>query len=162
MIVPGGGISPACPGQRSGAQRWVNCRANFFVHVLSLQFKRLILEKLAALHAAGRLQFLGAHAGLADAQAFAPFLAPLREIKWVVYARPPFGGPEAVLTYLSCLHPLHRPSRQWRELQVQGESGEHDAGISGSPASDLYVSSVPVGSQILFKGPASNCEEAKS
>ncbi len=95
-IVPGGGISP-----EGGS--WVSCRSNFFLHVrvLSLLFQRLFLERLAAAHKAGRLQFFGAHASLAEPRAFAATLAPLRKIKWVVYAKPPFGGPEAVLAYLS-------------------------------------------------------------
>jgi hypothetical protein len=102
-IVPGGGISPACPGQRSGGKRWVSCRPGFFlpVRVLSRLFRRLFLESLAAAHEAGRLKFFNALAPLADAQAFAAQLAPLRKIEWVVYAKRPFAGPEAVLAYLS-------------------------------------------------------------
>jgi hypothetical protein len=49
----------------------------------------------------GRLQFFGDHAALADTQAFAAYLAALRRTEWVVYAKRPFGGPQAVLTYLS-------------------------------------------------------------
>ncbi len=103
MVVPGGGISPACPGQRSGGERWVSCRPGFFlpVRVLSRLFRRLFLEKLAAAHGAGRLHFFGDHRCLADARAFAAYLRPLRKIEWVVYAKRPFAGPEAVLAYLS-------------------------------------------------------------
>ena len=103
MIVPGGGLSLACPGQRSGGERWVSCRPGFFlpVRVLSRLFRRLFLEQLAAAHEAGRLHFFGDHAPLADPRAFAAFLAPLRKIEWVVYAKRPFAGPEAVLAYLS-------------------------------------------------------------
>ena len=95
-IVPGGGIS-------LDGGRWVSCRPGFFlpVRVLSSLFCRLFLEKLVAAHEAGRLRFFGDHAHLADGQAFALFLDPLRDIDWVVYAKPPFGGPEAVLAYLS-------------------------------------------------------------
>jgi predicted Zn-ribbon and HTH transcriptional regulator len=95
-IVPGGGISP-------DGKEWISCRPGFFLHVrvLSKLFRRLFLERLAAAHEAGRLQFFGDHAHLADGQAFAHFLDPLRDIDWVVYAKPPFAGPEAVLTYLS-------------------------------------------------------------
>ena len=71
------------------------------MRVLSRLFRRLFLEKLIAAHDAGRLQFFGDHAHLADAQAFAAYLAPLRRTEWVVYAKRPFGGPEAVLAYLS-------------------------------------------------------------
>jgi len=96
MIVPGGGLS-------LDGQRWVSCRPGFFlpVRVLSRLFRRLFLEKLVAAHQAGRLNFFGDNIHLADAQSFAAFLAPLRKAEWVVYSKPPFGGPEAVLAYLS-------------------------------------------------------------
>jgi hypothetical protein len=96
MIVPGGGLSP-------DGTRWVACRPGFFlpVRVLSRLFRRLFLEGLAVLHRAGELQFLADLGGLTDPAAFAAYLAPLRKTDWVVYAKPPFGGPEAVLAYLS-------------------------------------------------------------
>jgi hypothetical protein len=96
MIVPGGGISP-------DRQRWVSCRPGFFlpVRVLSRLFRRLFLQKLVAAHQARRLTFFGDHADLADAQCFAAYLAPLRKAEWVVYSKRPFGGPQAVLAYLS-------------------------------------------------------------
>jgi Putative transposase/Transposase zinc-binding domain len=96
IIVPGGGISP-------DGQRWISCRPGFFlpVRVLSRLFRRLFLEKLAAAHDAGRLHFFGDHAPLVERAAFAAYLAPLRKAEWVVYAKRPFGGPEAVLAYLS-------------------------------------------------------------
>jgi hypothetical protein len=96
MIVPGGGLS-------LDGKQWVSCRPGFFlpVRVLSRLFRRLFLGKLAAEHAANRLKFFGDHAALADAQAFAAYLAPLRKTEWVVYAKKPFGGPQAVLAYLS-------------------------------------------------------------
>ncbi|MCP4204499.1 MAG: IS91 family transposase, partial [bacterium] len=97
MIVPGGGIS-------LDGERWISCRPRFFLHVrvLSQRFKRRFLEMLAAAHKAGRLQFFGDHARLAEQRAFAAYLAPLRKIKWVVHAKPPFDGePETVLAYLS-------------------------------------------------------------
>jgi len=102
-IVPGGGLSLACPGQRSGGERWISCRPGFFlpVRVLSRLFRRLFLEQLAATHDAGRLHFFGDHAPLAERHAFAAYLAPLRKIEWVVYAKRPFAGPQAVLAYLS-------------------------------------------------------------
>jgi hypothetical protein len=59
------------------------------------------MEKLLAAHQAGHLKFFGDHTALADAQAFAAYLAPLRRAEWVVYAKRPFGGPKAVLAYLS-------------------------------------------------------------
>jgi hypothetical protein len=96
MIVPGGGLSP-------NGERWIACRPGFLlpVRVLSKLFRRRMLEKLVAAHAAGKLNFFGAQAHLADADAFAAFLAPLRKTKWFVYSKRPFAGPEAVLAYLS-------------------------------------------------------------
>jgi len=96
MIVPGGGLS------LDGA-RWISCKPNFFlpVRVLSRLFRGLMLEKLAAAHAAGRLQFFGTHAHLTNAKAFAALLAPLRKTRWFVYAKRPFASPKAVLAYLA-------------------------------------------------------------
>jgi hypothetical protein len=96
MIVPGGGLS-------KGGDRWISCKPGFFLHVraLSRLFRRLFIEGLLALHRAGDLNFFGDLVGLADADPFATYLAPLRKTEWVVYAKPPFGGPEAVLAYLS-------------------------------------------------------------
>jgi hypothetical protein len=96
MIVPGGGLSP-------DGNRWVACRPGFFlpVRVLSRLFRRLFLEGLLGLHRSGRLSFFDDLADLADADAFCEWLAPIEKTEWVVYAKPPFGGPEAVLAYLS-------------------------------------------------------------
>src|SRR5438552_4037303 len=96
MIVPGGGIS-------LDERRWIACRPTFFlpVRVLSRLFRRLFLKMVTMAHAAGRLAFFGEHAPLADRATFAAFLAPLRKAEWVVYAKEPFGGPQAVLAYLS-------------------------------------------------------------
>ena len=87
MIVPGGGLSP-------DGTRWVACKPGFFlpVRVLSRLFRRLFLEGLMALHQAGELAFFGDLTELADAGAFATWIAPLRQTDWVVYAKPPFGG----------------------------------------------------------------------
>ena len=95
-IVPGGGLS-------LDGQSWVSCRPRFFlpVRVLSRLFRRLFLDRLAAAHAEGRLAFFGDIAGLADRPAFTARLAPLRRREWVVYAKRPFAGPEAVLAYLA-------------------------------------------------------------
>ena len=71
------------------------------MRVLSRLFRRLFLEGLAALHKSGRLAFLGDLAPLADKRAFDSALAPLRRTEWVVYAKRPFAGPQAVLAYLS-------------------------------------------------------------
>jgi hypothetical protein len=96
MIVPGGGIA-------LDGKRWIACRPGFFlpVRVLSRLFRRLFLQKLDAAHAAGRLSFHGDQSLLAERKAFAAYLRPLHKIEWVVYSKRPFGGPEAVLAYLS-------------------------------------------------------------
>ena len=95
MIVPGGGLSP-------DGTRWVACKPGFFLHVrvLARLFRRLFLDGLMALHRAGELAFFGDLKELADTRAFAKWLAPFRKSEWVVYAKPPFGGPKAVLAYL--------------------------------------------------------------
>ena len=94
-MVPGGGIS------RDGS-RWVACRPGFLlpVRVLSCRFRRLYLHYLEQAYTAGKLQFHGALQHLSDRPAFLRYVAPLRKSKWVVYAKPPFGGPERVLDYL--------------------------------------------------------------
>ena len=94
-IVPGGGVS------RDGT-RWISCRPGFFlpVRVLSRLFRRRFLEELRVAHDAGRLGFFGDLAHLAKPDAFARMLAEVRRLEWVVYAKPPFGGPEQVLAYL--------------------------------------------------------------
>jgi Putative transposase/Transposase zinc-binding domain len=116
MIVPGGGLS-------EDGSRWIACRANFFlaVRVLSRLFRRLVLQMLIAAHAAGRLQFFGDRAVLANPTAFAAFLSPLRRAEWVVYLKKPFGGPEAVLAYLSRY--THRVAISNRRLIAVDETG---------------------------------------
>jgi hypothetical protein len=96
IIVPGGGLSP-------DGSRWIACKRGFFlpVRVLSRLFRRLFLEGLTVLNEAGRLSFFGDLAPLADKAAFDAALAPLRQSEWVVYAKRPFAGPEAVLAYLA-------------------------------------------------------------
>jgi hypothetical protein len=96
MIVPGGGIS-------LDGTRWISCRPKYLlpVKVLSRLFRRLMLEMLLSAHDAGRLQFFGDHAHLADKAAFKSYLAPLHRTKWFVYSKRPFAGPEQVLAYLS-------------------------------------------------------------
>jgi hypothetical protein len=96
MIVPGGGIS-------LDGGRWVSARPAFLlpVRVLGALFRRLFLTRLLALYQEGRLGFFGAMAHLAERRAFLRHLSPVRKKRWVVYAKPPFAGPEAVLAYLS-------------------------------------------------------------
>jgi hypothetical protein len=96
IIVPAGGLS-------LDRQRWISCRPGFFlpVRMLSRLFRRLFREKLTAAYQAGRLAFFADQAALAEPAAFKACLAALRKIEWVVYAKQPFGGPDAVLAYLS-------------------------------------------------------------
>lgn len=93
-VVPGGGLSPD--------DRWTGCRPGFFlpVRVLSARFRRLFLDGLQQLHRDRKLHFFGDLQALRDPGNFARHLAPLREKEWVVYAKPPFGGPRQVLEYL--------------------------------------------------------------
>jgi len=118
MIVPGGGLAP-------DGERWISARSNFLVHVavLARLFRAKMLAMLMAAHDAGRLKFFNTHAGLADAAAFKRFLGPLRHIKWVVYCKAPFAGPEAVLRYLSRY--THRVAISNRRLVAA-----HDDGVS--------------------------------
>jgi hypothetical protein len=94
-IVPGGGLS-------ADHDRWIPSRTGFFlpVKVLSRLFRRLLLQALEKAYAAGQLQFFGDLEPLRDPPAFARYLAPLKNADWVVYAKPPFGGPQQVLQYL--------------------------------------------------------------
>lgn len=94
-VVPGGGLSP-------DGRRWISCRPGFFlpVRVLSRLFRRLFLEALQSAFAQGQLLFSGDLADLADAERFAAYLEPAWQAEWVVYAKPPFGGPAQALEYL--------------------------------------------------------------
>ncbi len=116
VIVPGGGLAP-------DGSRWIACRPGFFlpVRVLSRLFRRLFLDRLVALHEAGRLAFFGEQAELADPATFAAHLVPLRNTEWVVYAKRPFGGPDAVLAYLSRY--THRVAISNRRLVSHDERG---------------------------------------
>ena len=116
LIVPGGGLSP-------DGRRWVAARPAFLlpVRVLGALFRRLFLGGLDRLHDAGQLQFYSEHASLADRRAFARHLAPARKARWVVYSKPPFAGPEAVLAYLSRY--THRVAISNRRLIAMDESG---------------------------------------
>ena len=116
MIVPGGGIA-------LDGRRWVSSRPAFLlpVRVLGALFRRLFLARLMALHQAGRLGFFGSMAQLADRRAFLRHLAPVRNKRWVVYAKAPFAGPEAVLAYLSRY--THRVAISNRRLIAFDEGG---------------------------------------
>jgi hypothetical protein len=129
-IVPGGGLSP-------DGKTWVACQPGFFlsVRVLSRLFRRRYLEELQRVHDSGKLKFFGEHAALAEARAFKTWLAPLRQCEWVVYAKRPFAGPQAVLAYLSrYTHRVaisnsrliamdeHGVSFRWKDYRVKGKT----------------------------------------
>jgi hypothetical protein len=94
-VVPGGGIS-------ADGSRWISCRPGFFlpVRVLSRLFRRLFLEDLDTAFQSGKLRFFHSLEALQNPQEFARYLAPVRKAEWVVYAKPPFAGPQQVLDYV--------------------------------------------------------------
>ncbi|CAH0355170.1 IS91 family transposase [Sphingobium sp. CECT 9361] len=96
MVVPGGGIA-------LDGTRWISTRPAFLlpVRVLGKLFRRLFLTRLIQLYDVGKLAFFGSLASLTERRAFLRHLAPVRKTRWVVYAKAPFAGPEAVLAYLS-------------------------------------------------------------
>ena len=106
-LVPGGGLS-------LDGTRWVSCRPGFFlpVRVLSRLFRRLFLEKLGARVRGRKAGVLRRARRLADPAVFARRLAALRRIEWVVYAKRPFAGPEAVLGLSRALHAPRRDRQQ--------------------------------------------------
>lgn len=115
-IVPGGGLS-------LDGERWIACKPGFFlpVRVLSRLFRRRFLEELEKAHRAGRLQFFGEYAALTEAATFDDWLAPLRACEWVVYAKRPFAGPQAVLAYLARY--THRVAISNSRLMAMDEHG---------------------------------------
>jgi hypothetical protein len=88
-VVTGGGLSCNARGEVDASPRWVSCRPGFFlpVRVLSRVYRGKFLAGLRALAAQGKVAL--------------PDLGPLYAKDWVVYAKPPFGGPEQVLKYLA-------------------------------------------------------------
>ena len=95
-VVPGGGLSP-------DGSRWVSCRPGFFlpVRVLGRLFRGKFLALLRAAFDGGKLSFHGQLAHVAEPAEFRRTLAATADIDWVVYAKPPFGGPEQVVKYLA-------------------------------------------------------------
>ena len=116
MVVPGGGIA-------LDGTRWISTRPAFLlpVRVLGKLFRRLFLTILTQLYDAGKLAFFGSLASLTERRAFLRHLAPIRKTRWVVYAKAPFAGPEAVLAYLSRY--THRVAISNRRLITFDENG---------------------------------------
>lgn len=149
MIVPGGGIA-------NDGSRWISSRPAFLlpVRVLGRLFRRLFLTQLLALYDARRLSYFGAMAPLAERRVFLRHLSPVRKKRWVVYAKPPFAGPEAVLAYLSRY--THRVAISNRRLLAFGDAGvtmrykdyrrdgaDGYVGRSGSHGMLLFVEGAP-------------------
>ena len=94
-VVPGGGLLP-------DGTRWISCRTGFFlpVRVLSMLFRRLFLESLEKAFKSGELRFFSSLQPLREPRAFRRYLNPARRANWVVFAKPPFAGPQQVLEYV--------------------------------------------------------------
>ena len=109
-VIPGGGIS-------SDGERWVSCRDGFFlpVRVLSRMFRGKFLALLLSAFEQQELEFHGQLRELAHPKAWEGWLEPIRNKEWVVYAKPPFGGPEQVLKYLARY--THRVAISNRRIQ---------------------------------------------
>jgi hypothetical protein len=96
-VVSGGGLS-------ADRSRWIATRRQGFlfpVLALSQVFRGKYLAALARVRTRGRLRFTGQCAGRAVSETWQSLLTTLQHTKWVVYAKPPVGGPEQVLKYLS-------------------------------------------------------------
>jgi hypothetical protein len=94
-VIAGGGLD-------RGRKQWIGCRPGFFlsVRVLSRLFRRLFLQALQEAFDQEKLSWPGGGEPLQERDAFRRYLLPLRQAEWVVYAKPPFGGPQQVLEYL--------------------------------------------------------------
>ena len=110
MVVAGGALCDK-------GTAWRASKPNFFLptRVLAALFRRRFLEEVAKLREAGALSFRGKVAGLIDDEAWEKLVRDLRARPWVVYAKPPFGGPAQVLRYLSRY--THRVAISNRRLQ---------------------------------------------
>jgi hypothetical protein len=102
-VVTGGGLSCAAAGMVDSQPCWRACRPGFLlpVRVLSRVFRGKFLAGLRQLFDQGQLVWSQKLTYLAKASAFAHWLTPLYQKDWVVYAKPPWGGPEQVLKYLA-------------------------------------------------------------
>ena len=127
-VVPGGGLS-------LDGKQWIACKKGFFlpVRVLSRLFRRLFLEKLHLAYRSGKLQFFGEQKRLDDDKVFTDWIKSHRHMEWVVYAKRPFAGPEAVLAYLSrYIHRVaiangrlismdeHEVTFKWKNYRLEG------------------------------------------
>ena len=167
-VVPGGGLS-------RDRERWVSSHPHFLLPVkaLSKRFRQLFLSALQAAYSAGQLQFFGDLAGLTDARAFARYLAPVKSKKWVVYAKPPFGGPAHVLQYLGrYTHRVAISNSRLRNLEDGNVTFEWKDYRHGGTSKEMTVTaddfirrflqhSLPPGLQhIRYYGFFANCQRA--
>ena len=106
----------AAGGLASDHDRWICSRRSFFlpVKVLSRVFRGKFVAALKTAFAGNRIEFYGQLAPLAEPRAFASWLRRLFCQDWVVYSKPPFGGPEHVLRYLGAY--THRVAISNRRL----------------------------------------------
>ena len=95
-VVPGGGIA-------LDQRRWISCRQQFLfpVKVLSRLFRAKFVAYLKTAFRDGKLGFHGQLKSLSERRNFVEWLSPVAGTEWVVYAKPPFGGPRQVLKYLA-------------------------------------------------------------
>jgi len=110
-VVTGGGLACDRHGKLESPPRWVSCSPGFFlpVKVLSAVFRGKFLALIREAFEADKLL------GFADAAGHAKWECGLRSMDWVVYSKPPFGGPEVVLKYLSLY--THRVAISDRRLE---------------------------------------------
>jgi Putative transposase/Transposase zinc-binding domain len=120
VVATGGGLACAADGTVTEPARWVACRPRFFlpVRVLSRVFRGKYLALLRQAQVDGKLRWHGDLAALAEPTAFAAWLQEQYARAWVVYAKPPFGGPEQVLKYLArYTHRVALSNRRLRSLE---------------------------------------------
>ena len=167
-VVPGGGLS-------KDRERWIFAQRHFLfpVKVLGKRFRHLFLDALEKAYRQGLLHFFGDLKALDEPRAFARYLAPLREKKWVVYAQPPFGGPEHVLQYLGrYTHRVAIANSRLRKLEDGNVTFEWKDYRTGGASKEMTVSaeefirrflqhSLPAGFQhIRYYGFLANCQRA--
>jgi hypothetical protein len=169
-VVPGGGLSP-------DHERWISCPPGFFLPVkaLSRLFRRLFLEQLEDAFYKNELRFPGSIEPLQDAFAFDALLRSHEDREWVVYAKPPFGGPQRALEYLGRYthrvaisnHRLlsldhHQVTFQWKDYRNQHREKSKTMTIDADEFQRRFlIHTLPAGFQrIRHYGFLANCHRA--
>jgi hypothetical protein len=137
-VVPGGGISP-------DGSSWIACRKNFFlpVPVLSRLFRKKFLKALQAAFRRRELHFAGDLRYLATPSAFQTLCHNAAHREWVVYAKPPFGGPERVLKYLArYTHRVAISNHRLRSLENGNVRFEWKDYAHGNQTKDMTLDAV--------------------